>query len=325
MSSSTTGFTYCSTAHSSPLDFSSLSYLSLSANPLPSPHTPPLPLRIQSPHSSRVLPAPLLHKSRSRTRASPSAMAAGSTTIANIAVAELCKRFCRLLLTLPQIHPQSLMGLHGCIYPTRVPMRNVCGLPETGLQGKIKLVPIDLQNRPTWYKEKVYPPNKVPSLEHNNEVKGESLDLLKYIDSSFEGPSLFPSDPAKRQFAEELLSYIDSFNKRVISSFKVEGMNDADAAFDYFETALSKFDNGPFLLAEFSLVDIAYAPFIERFQPFLLDLKKYDITAGRPKLAAWIKEMNKNEAYKQTQRDPKEHVQSYKKRFSVFPAFPTST
>ncbi len=39
----------------------------------------------------------------------------------------------------------------------------------------------------------------------------------------------------------------------------------------------------------FIQVDIAYAPFIERFQPFLLDVKKYDILAGRPKLAAWIK------------------------------------
>ncbi|CAL5419107.1 unnamed protein product [Camellia sinensis] len=32
-----------------------------------------------------------------------------------------------------------------------------------GLQEKIKLVPIDLQNRPDWYKEKVYPPNKDPT------------------------------------------------------------------------------------------------------------------------------------------------------------------
>jgi len=196
---------------------------------------------------------------------------------------------------------------YSCPYAQRVWITRNC----KGLQDKIKLVPINLQNRPTWYKEKVYPPNKVPSLEHNKEVKGESLDLLKYIDSSFEGPSLFPS----RQFAEELLSYTDSFNKGVISSFKADGMNDADAAFDYFETALSKFDDGPFLLGEFSLVDIAYAPFIERFQPFLSDVKKYDITAGRPKLAAWIQEMNKNEAYKQTQRDPKEHVETYKKRF----------
>lgn len=32
-----------------------------------------------------------------------------------------------------------------------------------GLQDKIELVPIDLKNRPAWYKEKVYPANKVKS------------------------------------------------------------------------------------------------------------------------------------------------------------------
>ena len=30
-----------------------------------------------------------------------------------------------------------------------------------GLQEEIKLVPLILQNRPAWYSEKVYPPNKV--------------------------------------------------------------------------------------------------------------------------------------------------------------------
>ncbi|CAK9142935.1 unnamed protein product [Ilex paraguariensis] len=130
--------------------------------------------------------------------------------------------------------------------------------------------------------------NWVPSLEHNNEVKGESLDLIKYIDSNFEGPSLFPDDPSKKEFAEELLSYTDSFCKAVIASFKVDGNDGAGAAFDYIETALSKFDDGPFFLGQFSLVDIAYVPFIERFQPFLLDVKNYDITVGRPKLATRI-------------------------------------
>ncbi|CAL5377393.1 unnamed protein product [Camellia sinensis] len=171
-----------------------------------------------------------------------------------------------------------------CTFPTYARKPNVRGLPETGLQEKIKLVPTDLQNRPTWYKEKVYPPNKVPSLEHNNEVKGESLDLRN------RAHTLGMQDPAKRQFGEELLSYTDSFNKGVITSFKADGMNDADASFDYIETAPSKFDDGPFLLGQFSIVDIAYAPFIERFQPFLLDVKNYDITAGRPKLAAWIED-----------------------------------
>ena len=32
----------------------------------------------------------------------------------------------------------------------------------------------------------------MPSLEHNNKVTGESLDLIKYIDSHFEGPALYP-------------------------------------------------------------------------------------------------------------------------------------
>ncbi|XP_009619571.1 glutathione S-transferase L1-like isoform X1 [Nicotiana tabacum] len=184
-----------------------------------------------------------------------------------------------------------------------------------GLQEKIKLVPIDLKNRPDWYKEKVYPANKVPSLEHNNEVKGESMDLIRCIDSNFEGPSLFPDDPSKRKFAEEMFSHFDSFYKAVISSFKEDTVNDAIAAFDSIETSLSKFVDGPFFLGTFSLVDIAYAPFIERFQPFLLDVKNFDITTGRTKLAAWIEEMNQIEAYTVTKRDAKELLESYKKRF----------
>lgn len=41
-------------------------------------------------------------------------------------------------------------------------------------------------------------------------------------------------------------------------------------------------------------VDIAYAPFMERFQPFLLEVKKYDIAEGRPKLGTWIQVLIKN-------------------------------
>ncbi|GAB2286748.1 Glutathione S-transferase L3 [Dionaea muscipula] len=199
-----------------------------------------------------------------------------------------------------------------CPYAQRVWITRNC----KGLQDKITLVPIDLQDRPAWYKEKVYPPNKVPSLEHNNEVRGESLDLIKYIDNHFEGPSLIPDDTAKKQFADVMFSFTDSFYKAIISSFKQEGSTEeTGAALDYIETALSKFSDGPFFLGQFSLVDIAYAPFIERFKPFLLEVKNYDITVGRPKLAAWIEELNLIEGYKQTRSDPKELVESYKKRF----------
>ncbi|KAA3454075.1 glutathione S-transferase L3-like isoform X1 [Gossypium australe] len=192
------------------------------------------------------------------------------------------------LVGFPSLQCLRLYISYTCPYAQRVWITRNC----KGLQDKIKLVPIDLKNRPTWYKENVYPPNKVPALEHNNE------------------------DPAKKQFADELLSYIDSFYKTVTSSFKGEG-TEAGIAFDNIERALTKFEDGPFFLGQFSLVDIAYAPFIERFHPFLLDVKKYDITLGRPKLATWIEEMNKNEGYTQTRCDPKEFVESYKKRFMV--------
>ncbi|KAK1396346.1 GST N-terminal domain-containing protein [Heracleum sosnowskyi] len=200
-----------------------------------------------------------------------------------------------------------------CPYAQRTWITRNC----KGLQDTIQLVPIDLQNRPAWYKEKVYPANKVPALEHNNEVKGESLDLIRYIDNNFEGPSLFPDDPVKKVSAEELLNYIDSFRKAVIAFCKADEMSEAAAAFDYIETSLTKYDDGPFFLGQFSLVDIAYAPFLERFQPYLLEVKQYDITKHRSKLAAWIEELNKIGGYIQTRRDPKEHVESYKKRFSV--------
>ncbi|PKU87944.1 protein IN2-1 homolog B [Dendrobium catenatum] len=188
-----------------------------------------------------------------------------------------------------------------------------------GLQDKIKLVPLDLQNRPAWYKEKLYPGNKVPSLEHNNEVKGESLDLLKYIDEHFEGPSLFPDDPEKKKFAEELLAYSDSFNVASFRDLPAKGdvSEDVEAAFNKIEESLSKFGDGPFFLGQFSAVDIAYAPFIERFQLFLAELKNYDVTKGRPKLALWIEELNKIDAYSQTKRDSLELIDSAKKKFGI--------
>ncbi|KAK4749348.1 hypothetical protein SAY87_026797 [Trapa incisa] len=184
-----------------------------------------------------------------------------------------------------------------------------------GLQDKIELVPLNLQDRPAWYKEKVYSTNKVPALEHNGKIIGESLDLIKYVDSNFEGPSLVPDDPAKKKFGEELLAYTDDFTRIVFTSFKGDTIKEAAPAFDHLEDALHKFEDGPFFLGQFSLIDIAYIPFVERFQIFLSKHFNYDILAGRPKLAAWSEETNKIEAYTQTKVDPEELFEYYRKRF----------
>ncbi|KAI3852045.1 hypothetical protein MKW98_020044 [Papaver atlanticum] len=199
-----------------------------------------------------------------------------------------------------------------CPYAQRAWITRNC----KGLQEKIKLVPIELNNKPDWYKEKVYPPNKLPALEHNNKVIGESLDVIKYLDTNFEGPALLPNDPAKREFAEVLLAYTGEFGGGVIGSV-IKGNEDFGAHFDYLEAALSKFSDGPFFLGEFSLADIAYAPFVERYQPLLLDVKKCDITTGRPKLTLWIEELNKINGYTQTKYDPAELLAALKRVFGL--------
>ncbi|KAK8518083.1 hypothetical protein V6N12_017241 [Hibiscus sabdariffa] len=165
-----------------------------------------------------------------------------------------------------------------------------------GLQDKIKLVPLNLQNKPAWYKEKVYSANKVPSLEHNGKVMGESIDLIKYVDTNFEGPSLLPN----------------------VTSLELFSALSGGTAFDHLEHALTKYD-GPFLLGhEFSLEDITFIPLVERFQINLSEVFKYAFRAGRPKVTAWIEAVNKIDAYKQTKKaDPKEIVARYKMMFSA--------
>ncbi|KAK1265713.1 hypothetical protein QJS04_geneDACA010543 [Acorus gramineus] len=204
---------------------------------------------------------------------------------------------------------------YNCPYAQRVWVaRNFKGLQET-----IKLVPFDLKNRPAWYKEKVYPENKVPALEHNDKIISESLDLLNYVDTHFEGPSLLPNDPVKREFAEELINYSGSFNTLMFTSIKSKGDTESEvgAALGKIEDALSKFSEGPFFLGHFSQVDIAYVPFIERFQKYFVEEKTYDITKGRPKLAQWIEEMNKIEAYTSTKYNAHEQIADIKQRLSI--------
>ncbi|KAL6645780.1 hypothetical protein ACP70R_017388 [Stipagrostis hirtigluma subsp. patula] len=212
--------------------------------------------------------------------------------------------------------PTLFDGTTRCIWVISVPSLSELGLPETSRVCRTKLVAIHLQDKPAWYKETVYPKGTVPSLEHKNEIKGESLDLIKYIDSNFDGPALLPEgfhkeavcrkDSTKRQFADELIAYADTFTKALYSPLMshVDLTEDAVAALDKIEAALSKFNDGPFFLGQFSLADIAYVTILERVQIYCSHVRNYEVTEGRPNLEKFVEEMNKIEAYTQTKNDP---------------------
>ncbi|CAD6207768.1 unnamed protein product [Miscanthus lutarioriparius] len=176
-----------------------------------------------------------------------------------------------------------------------------------GLQDKIQLVAIDLQDKPAWFLEKVYPPGKVPVLEHNGNIIAESLDLLSYLDANFEGPKLFPrdQDPAKQAFADELIASSDSV---IIALFRAgraqaQGQGDDDIS-ELLAPALDK-------------VDMVYAPFVERFKDFFAAVKHYDMTQARPKLKEWIEELNKIDAYAATWGDRRLQLAALMNKFGI--------
>ncbi|CAK9275274.1 unnamed protein product [Sphagnum jensenii] len=115
-----------------------------------------------------------------------------------------------------------------------------------------------------------------------------------------------PTEEDKKEAAAKLLKYMSTF---VEAWLKALGLHDATPAlleevlapiFNHLENALRNYANeGPFILGKFSMVDIAYVPFIERAE-ISFSNANYDIMAGRPKLAKWIEAMNTIDAYTST-------------------------
>ncbi|KAG0591825.1 hypothetical protein KC19_1G204900 [Ceratodon purpureus] len=217
--------------------------------------------------------------------------------------------------------PSLFDGTPRLYYSSRCPyaQRVWVAVKYKGLN-EIECIEISLSDKPVWYKEKVYPVGKVPALEHDGKVTGESMDLLTYLDEHFGGPKLTPTEESKKQAAAEILEYSDTFNKLGFTGLSMKNSTPDEIgavvapAFDFLENALGKFSSeGPFFLGDFGLVDIAYAPFIERFEIAFGEIRNYDIKAGRPKLAKWIEAVDKVEAYSSTKCERKFLLELYKK------------
>ncbi|CAA7258972.1 unnamed protein product [Cyclocybe aegerita] len=117
----------------------------------------------------------------------------------------------------------------------------------------------------------INPKGLVPAIEYKGKAIYESLILCEFLEDAFPShtPHVLPQDPVERALAR---IWIDNINKnflpangRLVQSQEPEKQQ---AALEEVYTFLKKFtDNikGPYFLGEeFSLVDIAIAPWIER-------------------------------------------------------------
>jgi glutathione S-transferase len=152
---------------------------------------------------------------------------------------------------------------------------------------------IDPDNRPDWFLA-ISPHRKVPVLRIDDRVSlFESNAIAEYLDETV-APRLHPSDPVARAINRAWTDYLPSFAESVTATAYAgdEAAYDAAAAnipvpFERLERALEKQGAGPFFNgADYSLVDAAYAPFLQRYA-FLDRVKRLGHIEKFPRLEAW--------------------------------------
>ena len=132
---------------------------------------------------------------------------------------------------------------------------------------------INLREKPDWFLE-ISPHGKVPVLKVDDQILFESNAIAEYLDETVE-PRLHPADPIKRARNRAWTDFVPSFsaalNKIGYAKTKEamdEGLADAPKVVSRLERALAeeRGNDGPYFNGDqLSLVDAAYAPFLQRF------------------------------------------------------------
>jgi glutathione S-transferase len=153
---------------------------------------------------------------------------------------------------------------------------------------------IDRDKRPDWFL-KMSPHSKVPVLViDGKDALFESNAIAEYLDETAQ-PRLHPEDPLLRARNRAWTDFVPTFASSVSGAMYADSEQEfaqkaakiADP-FGKLDEALAQrgnaglFFNGP----KFSLVDAAYAPFLQRYT-FMDRLKPLGIIEKFPRLAAW--------------------------------------
>ena len=158
---------------------------------------------------------------------------------------------------------------------------------------------IEPDNRPDWFLA-ISPHKKVPVLRIDDKVSlFESNAINEYLDETIE-PRLHPADPVARARNRAWTDYVPTFSSSV-TGCAYAATEDAykaaiakiPEAFGRLEKALEAQGAGPFFNGEkYSLVDAAYAPFLQRY--FFLDrIRPIGLIAKYPRLKAWAEALVK--------------------------------
>jgi glutathione S-transferase len=152
---------------------------------------------------------------------------------------------------------------------------------------------IEPDNRPDWFLA-ISPHKKVPVLRVDDAVSlFESNAIAEYLDETIQ-PRLHPADAVARAVNRAWTDYVPTFAEGVTGCAYADSEADYRKAvekigvpFERLEQALAKQGSGPYFNgASYSLVDAAYAPFLQRYC-FLDRIKPLGHIEKYPRLKAW--------------------------------------
>ena len=151
---------------------------------------------------------------------------------------------------------------------------------------------IEPDNRPDWFLA-ISPHKKVPVLRVDDTVTlFESNAINEYLDETI-APRLHPADPMQRAINRAWTDYLPTFTEHVTGvayaadeAAAKKCLDKIPVAFERLERALEKGGGPLFNGAKYSLVDAAYAPFLQRYV-FLDRIRPIGQIEKFPRLKAW--------------------------------------
>ena len=161
---------------------------------------------------------------------------------------------------------------------------------------------INLQEKPDWFLE-ISPHGKVPVLKVDDEVLFESNAIAEFLDETVP-PRLHPEDPVQRARNRAWTDYVPTFSSALSGVYYTKtredmeaGLANAPVAVDRLEKAIAgqRGNDGPYFNGpDLSLVDAAYAPFLQRF--LIADgFLNTSLLDGFPLVRAWTDALLSNE------------------------------
>jgi len=163
------------------------------------------------------------------------------------------------------------------------------------------------------------PRGQLPALDNDGEHVQDSLILLEYVHEAFGGPPLLPTTPHLRAQVRLWTRHVDAHVvphfDRLLSAQDAQGRQQARAALlqglAEFEAAMAPEAEGPFFLGDdFSMADIALAPWWQRMCTVLRAYRKFDPSAC-PRLQAWFEAVEARPCFQNAVVDPERLIEEF--------------